>query len=93
MRQKGGVLIKKKKKKKKKKRKEKSSEASEILSKDLLNRINISNQSERFTEERQNTSQKRSIDRHPGAALYETSKKVGLVDYSNIRNPTPLKTE
>lgn len=54
--------------------------------------MNISNQSERFTEERQNASQESSIDRRPGASLYETSKKVGLVDYSNIRNSTPLKT-
>lgn len=72
--------------------KEQSSEASEILSIDMLNRMNISDQSERFTEERQSASQASSIDRHPGASLYETSKKVGLVNYSNIRNSTPLKT-
>ena len=72
--------------------KEKSSEASEILSIDLVIRMNISSQSERFTEERQNASQESSIDRHPGASLYATSEKVGLVDYSNIRNCTPLKT-
>ena len=54
--------------------------------------MNISNQSERFTEERHNASQESSIDRHPGATLYEISKKVGLVDYSNLRNSTPLNT-
>ena len=54
--------------------------------------MNVSNQSERSTEERQNASKESSIDRHTGAALYETSKKVGLVDYGNIRHSTPLKT-
>ena len=70
---------------------ENSSEASVILSTDLLNRMNVSNQSERSTEERQNASKESSIDRHTGAALYETSKKVGLVNYGNIRHSTPLK--
>ena len=72
--------------------KQQSSETSETLTIDLLNRMDIADQSDRVTEERQSASQERSMERHSGASLDETSEKVGLVNYSDIRNSKALKT-
>ena len=54
--------------------KEQSSERSDILSIDMLNRMNFSNDN----EERENALPASSMDCHSGAPLHETSKMVGL---------------
>ena len=74
--------------------KQQSSETSETLSIDLLNRMDISDQLENSTEARQSASQESSMDRHYGASLYETSQKVALANYSaTLSSSTPLQTD
>ena len=55
--------------------------------------MDISDQLERSTEERQSASQESSMDRHYRVLLYETSQKVGLAYYSTTPSSTPLQTE
>ena len=74
--------------------KQQSSETSETLSIDLLNRMDISDQLENSTEARQSASQESSMDRHYGASLYETSQKVALANYSaTLSSSAPLQTD
>ena len=74
-------------------RKAKSSETPEIQTIDTKNSNDISEQSERSTEERKSVSKaERSMDGHTGVASYEASTEVGLIDYSHIRNSSSLKT-